>query len=175
MARPKKLLTESDIQRLQTITRGDNTAAVGYRLAAVRTYVNHSAAEVASFFGVTTETVIRWVSKYHEHGVAGLCNQSRGHRIMKLTGENADAVRHWLNNDCNSKGEYVHWTLQRLSLEIKQIYERDISVAALGVTLKKMGIVLKRPRPMHYNSSPEKREEFKKKSSQCDRNAQEKP
>ena len=63
MARPKKLLTESDIQRLQTITRGDNTAAVGYRLAAVRTYVNHSAAEGASFFGVTTETVIRWVSK----------------------------------------------------------------------------------------------------------------
>lgn len=69
----------------------------------------------------------------------------------------------------------MHWTLQRLSLEIKQIYELDISVAALGVTLKKMGIVLKRPRPMHYNSSPEKREEFKKKSSQCDRNAQEKP
>ncbi len=35
MARPKKLLTESDIQQLQSITRGDNSAAVGYRLAAV--------------------------------------------------------------------------------------------------------------------------------------------
>lgn len=116
MARPKKLLTESDIQRLQTITMGDNTAAVGYRLAAVRTYVNHSAAEVASFFGITTETVIRWVSKYHEHGVAGLCNQSRGHRIMKLTGENADAVRHWLNNECNSKGEYVHFCRDDFSI-----------------------------------------------------------
>lgn len=45
----KNLLTESDIQQLQSITRGDNTAAADYRLGAVHTYVNHSAAEVASF------------------------------------------------------------------------------------------------------------------------------
>ncbi len=81
---------------------------------------------------------------------------------MKLTGEKADAVRYWLNNDCNSKGEYVHWTLKRLSLELKLVYDLDISVAALGATLKKMKIALKRPRPMHYNSSPVKQEEFKK-------------
>ena len=172
MARPKKLLTESDIQCLRSITRGDTTAAVGYRLAAVCTYVNHSAAEVASFFGITAETVIRWASKYHAHGIAGLGNRNRGHRPMKLNGENADTVRYWLNNDCNSKGEYVHWTLRRLSLEINQVFGLDISVAALGATLKKMGIVLKRPRPMHYNSSPEKRKEFKKKSSRCDKNAE---
>ena len=32
----------------------------------------------------------------------------------------------------------------------------------MSSTLKKMGIVLKRPRPIHYNSSAEAREEFKK-------------
>lgn len=165
MARPKKLLTESDIQRLRSITRGETTTVVGYRLAAVRAYVNHSAAEVASFFGIRAETVIRWASKYHAHGIAGLENRNRGHRRMKLNEKNADSVRRWLDNDCNSKGEYVHWTLRRLSLEIKQVFGQEISVSALDSTLKKMGIVLKRPRPMHYNSSPEKREEFKKKIS----------
>jgi transposase len=171
MARPKTLLTESDIQQLKSITRGDNTAATGHRLAAVRAYINHSATDVASFFGITAETVLRWVSKYHAEGIDGLSNHLRGHRKMKLNEEKAAAVRYWLNNDCNSNGEYVHWTLQRLSLEIKQVYDLDISVAALGSTLKKMGIALKRPRPMHYNSSPEKREEFKKKSARHSRKA----
>lgn len=40
MARPKTLLTESDIQQLKSIAKGDNTAATGYRLAAVRAYIN---------------------------------------------------------------------------------------------------------------------------------------
>ena len=65
MARPKKLLTEVDIANLNSITRGDSTAAVGYRLAAVRAYVSHSAEEVASFFDTEPETVIRWASKFH--------------------------------------------------------------------------------------------------------------
>lgn len=165
MARPKKLLTEQDIAQLEAITRGDSVAAVGYRLAAVRAYVGHSAEEVGRFFKVRTETVIRWASKFHAHGIDGLSNKATGHRGMKLTGSNAETVRGWLSHDCDAKGNAVHWTLKRLSLEIKNNLGIDISVAALASTLKKMKTTLKRPRPMHDNSSPKQREEFKKKSA----------
>ena len=165
MARPKKMLTDEDIEKLQSITRGDNTAAVGYRLAAVRAYTVHSAEEVASFFDTEPETVIRWASKFHLRGVQGLENKARGHRRMKLTKEMQEAIREWLNNDVDRTGQPVHWTLKRLCLEVKSVFSVDISIAAMGSTLKKMGMAQKRPRPMHYKSSSEAREEFKKKSA----------
>lgn len=165
MARPKKMLTDEDIKKLQSITRGDNTAAVGYRLAAVRAYTVHSAEEVASFFGTKPETVIRWASKFHLRGVQGLENKKRGHRRMKLTKEMQETIREWLNNDVDRTGQPVHWTLKRLCLEMKNLFSVDISIAAMDCTLKKMGMVQKRPRPMHYKSSSEACEEFKKKST----------
>ena len=72
MGRPKRLLTTEDIEKLQSITRGNNTAAVGYRLAAVRAYTTRPACEVASFFDTKPETVIRWASKFHLYGMQGL-------------------------------------------------------------------------------------------------------
>ena len=165
MARPKKLLTEVDIANLNSITRGDSTAAVGYRLAAVRAYVSHSAEEVASFFDTEPETVIRWASKFHSSGLQGLENRSRGHRAMKLSPEMQAHVREWLDRDQDASGDRVHWTLRRLCLEVEKVFRVSVSVAAMGSTLKKMGMALKRPRPMHYNSSQEAREEFKKKSA----------
>jgi len=165
MARPKRLLTAEDIEKLQSITRGDSTAAVGYRLAAVRAYTMRSAEEVASFFDTEPETVIRWASKFHRYGLQGLENKMRGHRKMKLTAEIQDAVRKWLEDDMDHARCPVHWTLRRLCMEVKSVFSVDISVAAMGSSLKKMGMVLKRPRPMHYNSSAEAREAFKKKSA----------
>ncbi len=165
MARPKKLLTESDIATLNAITKGDSAAALGYRLAAVRAYVSHSANEVASFFLTQPETVIRWASRYHSFGTEGLANKGRGHRRMKLSQSAQDTIREWLENDVDSNGNHVHWTLKRMAIEITDVLNVEISVAALGATLKKMGMAIKRPRPMHYNSSPELREEFKKKSA----------
>lgn len=164
MARPKKLLTASDIENLNLIARGDSTAAVGYRLAAVRAYVRHSAEEVASFFDTEPETVIRWASKFHSHGVQGLENRPRGHRAMKLVPEMQVRVREWLDSDRDASGNLVHWTLRRLCLEVQAVFHVSLSVAAMGATLKKMGMALKRPRPMHYSSSPEAREELKKNS-----------
>ncbi len=165
MARPKKLLTEFDIATLNTITKGDSTAAIGYRLAAVRAYVSHSANEVASFFQTEPETVIRWASKYHSFGLEGLTNKKRGHRRKKLSPSAQDTIRAWLEKDVDSKGNHVHWTLKRMTIEIADTMGIEISVAALGATLQKMGMAITRPRPMHYNSSPELREEVKKKST----------
>ena len=169
MARPKRLLTKEDIEKLQSITRGDSTAAVGYRLAAVRAYTTRSAEEVALFFDTKPETVIRWASKFHLHGIRGLENKARGHRKMKLTTEIQETVKKWLKNDEDHKGWPVHWTLNRLCLEVKEVFAVEISVAAMGNTLKKMGMAQKRPRPIHYNSSSEAREDFKKKSAKLDR------
>ena len=165
MARPKKLLTAEDIANLNSITRGDSTAAVGYRLAAVRAYAERPAEEVAAFFKTAPETVIRWAAKYHSFGLKGLENKVRGHRRMKLPEDAQASIREWLEDDVDHSGREVHWTLRRLCLEVKLVFSIDISVAAMGSTLGKMGMALKRPRPMHYNSSPEKREEFKKKSA----------
>lgn len=169
MARPKRLLTTEDIEKLQSITRGNSTAAVGYRLAAVRAYTTRPAYEVASFFDTKPETVIRWASKFHLYGIQGLENKTRGHRRMKMTPEIQDAIRKWLEDDRDPAGRPVHWTLKRLCLEAKEIFAVEISVAAMGSTLRKMGMAQKRPRPMHYNSSREAREEFKKKSAKQNR------
>ncbi len=146
MARPKRLLTAEDIEKLQSLTRGDNMAAVGYRLAAVRAYIKRSANEVASFFGTKPETVIRWASNFHRYGIQGLENKNRGHRRMKLTAEIQDEVRKWLEDDTDHAGHPVHWTLRRLCLEIKSVFSVEISIAAMGSTLKKIGMAQKKDR-----------------------------
>ena len=122
MARPKRLLTAEDIEKLQSLTRGDNMAAVGYRLAAVRAYIKRSANEVASFFGTKPETVIRWASNFHRYGIQGLENKNRGHRRMKLTAEIQDEVRKWLEDDTDHAGHPVHWTGNQVGLFCRNIH-----------------------------------------------------
>ncbi|MBQ7177751.1 MAG: hypothetical protein IJS08_10085 [Victivallales bacterium] len=104
MAWPKKLLTSEDIEKLKTITKGDSTTAIGYRLAAVRAYVRHSAEEVAAYFDTESETIIRWASKFHSNGPKVLETKRRGHRQMKLGTDVQNAVRDWLDGTRTMRG-----------------------------------------------------------------------
>lgn len=137
--------------------------AVVNRLSAVIAYASHKAEDVGHVFGVTSETVIRWASRFHEFGVDGLRDKAKGHRGKKLSGVNAETVRSWIQTGKNAEGKRVHWTLKRLCLEIKERLNIEIGHSALAETLAEMRLVIKRPRPMHYNHDPEKAEEFKKK------------
>ena len=69
------MLTDEDIEKLQSIIRGDSTAAVGYCLAAVRAYTAHSTGEVASFFDTEPETVIA-LGSFIPQTVASICSCS---------------------------------------------------------------------------------------------------
>ena len=133
------------------------------RLSAVIAYASNKAEDVAHVFGVTAETVIRWASRFHESGVDGLRDKTKGHRGKKLSSSNREIIRTWIQSGKNAKGKRVHWTLKRLCLDIKEHFNVEIGHSALAETLAEMKLVMKRPRPMHYSHDPQKAEEFKKK------------
>jgi len=126
-------------------------------------YASHSAKEVGEIFGVTPVSVINWAHAFHESGVDGLRDGSKGHRRKKLSGSNAETVKTWVLSSKDSSGKRVHWTLKRLCIEIREQLGIEVAYSTLSESLAGMGIVIKRPRPMHYHYDPEKAENFKKK------------
>lgn len=50
------------------------------RPSAIIAYASNKAEDVAHVFGVTAETVIRWASRFHESGLDGLRDKTKGHR-----------------------------------------------------------------------------------------------
>ena len=134
------------------------------KLLAIRGYRTLKAKEVSVLFNTTQRTVFKWVEQFRDEGVAGLVDNEKGHRAALLNQEQKDTISGWIDSGKTPEGEDIHWTLELLCTHIERVFQIVIKKSAMGNTLKKMKIVLRRPRPSHINSDPEKQEEFKKNS-----------
>jgi len=133
------------------------------KLLAIRGYKNYTAKEVSYLFKTKPRTVFKWVELFKAHGVAGLVDHKKGHRTALLNLEQRDQIKVWVDSSATPQGEPIHWTLGLLCVYVEQVFGIIIKKSAMGNTLKKMGIALKRPRPSHVSSDPVQQAEFKKK------------
>lgn len=118
--------------------------------------------DVAQLYDVSRRTVYRWITRFRERGVEGLFDQPRGHNPSKLNQTHKEKIAQWLSSGKNEQGERVHWTLERLRLEIKEQFDISISVMPLWRHVRRMGFRMKVPRPVHKKSDPKEQELFKK-------------
>lgn len=132
------------------------------QLRAIMAFEHNSAEHIADVFQVSTRSVFRWIHKFSNHGIEGLKDHPKGHYKSKLSDTQKQQIKDWIKKGTNSKNDIIHWTLEKLKTEIYSEFSVEITTTALWKNLKKMGLTLKKPRPIHHKSNKEEQEAFKK-------------
>ena len=162
MARPKKYFSAELAKKAERLLGKLPKGKLYIRLLAISRSTKHSIKDVAAFVGVEEHTVGRWIKLFSLYGVEGLVDKPKGHYPSKLNNEHKRHIAHWLETQKDARGNPVHWTLEKLSLEIKREFGVSISKTPLWLHLRKMGFVQKLPRPAHIKADKEMQKAFKK-------------
>ncbi len=80
----------------------------------------------------------------------------------KLNDEQKMFIEEWLITGRNASGGPIHWTLKKLKREIEKEFGIEIGTTPLWKHMLGMGLVLKKPRPIHAKANQEEQEGFKK-------------
>lgn len=134
------------------------------QLRAIMAFENNTAEDIAKIFKVSVRTIFRWINKFSRDGIDGLADRPKGHYQSKLTEQQKIQLKGWIIKGTNATGESVYWTLEKLKNEVLHEFDVEITTTALWKNLKKMGLTLKKPRPVHHQTDKEVQEAFKKNS-----------
>lgn len=162
MARPKEIVNEELIIRAKSQLEKFKHHRIYVKLLAIIKTWELPITEVAKFFRVSRDTVSRWIKNFAKEGIEGLIDSPKGHNPSKLNHEHKQEIAIWLETERNSHGETIHWTLEKLQLEIKKQFGISISIMPLWKHLRKMGFKPKVPRPVHAKADRQAQEVFKK-------------
>jgi transposase len=134
------------------------------QLRAIIAFEDNTAEQIAKIFKISARTVFRWINKFTSQGIDGLKDQPKGHYQPRLTEPQKKQLKNWIITGTNSIGESLHWTLEKLVIEIHSEFGVTLTTTAIWKNLKKMNLTLKKPRPAHHQADKEAQEEFKKNS-----------
>jgi transposase len=164
LSRPKEIIDVSLADAAFDALQSLKDHQIHLRLLAIHKCGEHTITEVAGFFGVSRDTVSRWIRRFRSEGVKGLLDKPKGHNPSKLNEEQRKKIAKWLRESKKAKGEKVHWTLEKLRAEIEKEFGICISLMPLWKLIRSQGFRQKVPRPMHAKADEKARSEFKKNS-----------
>jgi transposase len=162
MARPKEIIDQELVLEAKKQLKKFEQRRIYLRLLAIIRAGEYPITEVAKFFEVSRDTVSRWIKRFRAGGVEGLEDKLKGHNPSKLKEEHKKQIASWLETGKNAGGEPVHWTLEKLRLEIEREFGVTISIMPLWSHLRMMGFRQKVPRPVHAKADRQAQEAFKK-------------
>jgi transposase len=162
MPRPKLNIDPETVRKAERELNKIKESKLSIQLKGIIAASSHPVHQIADIFQVSPRSIFRWVTKFKEQGVAGLRDQPKGHMRSKLNDEQKIVIEEWLINGRNASGERIHWTLGKLKKEIEKEFDIGIGTTPLWKHIRGMGLVLKKPRPVHAKASKEEQEEFKK-------------
>ena len=96
MARPKEIIDQDLVEKAQKQLKKYKDGKVYLRLLAVVRAGDHPIVEVAQFFGVTRDTISRWIKSFRKDGVEGLFDRAKGNNPSKLSDEQKQIINHWI-------------------------------------------------------------------------------
>lgn len=162
MARPKKKVDTETMVNAEQELKELRDGKLSLQLKSIIASGEHPVEKVAEIMKFSKRSIFRWVDKFKKDGIEGLKDKPKGHMRSKLNEEHKKQLECWLTSSKNAQGEIVHWTLKKLQHELNQQYDVQIGTTPLWKHLKKMGFVLRKPRPVHVKSDPEIQEASKK-------------
>ena len=168
MGRKKSVIDAALVASAEQALADIKDGYVAIRLLAIINYSEDTAKNISNFLKVDIRTLFRWVKKFKEDGIEGLRDSPKGHKPSILTAEMKAQLKDWVISMKDIEGNDLVWTLGKLQKELRRKYSVEISVPALSNNLKKLRIVLRRPRPTHQNADAEKQDTFKKNSTRSD-------
>ncbi|OPX93345.1 MAG: hypothetical protein A4E62_01924 [Syntrophorhabdus sp. PtaU1.Bin002] len=162
MPRPKMNVDPGTVRRAEEELSKIKESKLAIQLQGIIAAARHPVHQIADILHVSPRSIFRWVTKFKDQGVAGLRDQPKGHMKAKLNDAQKMMIEGWLTSGKNASGERVHWTLAKLKREIEEEFAVAIGTTPLWNHVRKMGLVLKKPRPLHDKANPEEQEAFKK-------------
>jgi transposase len=162
MPRPKMNVDRATVQRAEEELSKIKESKLAIQLQGIIAAARHPVHQIADILYVSPRSIFRWIAKFKEHGVIGLQDQPKGHMKAKLSNEQKQVIEEWLIAGKNASGEHIHWTLQKLKREIEQEFAVTIGTTPLWNHIRRMGLVLKKPHPLHDKANKEDQEAFKK-------------
>lgn len=162
MARPKQKVDDEVINKAESDLKTLKDSDIALKLLTIINYGKYPGAEVAKFFHTSQRNIFRWIEKFKESGIEGLKPRDKGKPQELLNTEQKQQVEMWIIKSQDYKGNDVNWTLEKLSKSIKEYFGIEIKKSAISNNLKKLGIVRRRPRPVHHQADKERQADFKK-------------
>lgn len=163
MGRHKSLLTTETLKKIETDLKQIPNNKTLMILTALKSAATHKQTDVAIMFNISISTLQRWAFLYKEYGIEGLKPKPKGHNPSKLSNLEKETIMKWIIDCTDHSNNSVHWTLKRLKHEILIIFGKTVGKTPLWLSLKAMGLSLRKPRPRHYKADFKKQETFKKK------------
>ncbi len=164
MARPKHKIDPLTLKKAESELEKLDHSKLALQLKAIIASAYNPVEQVAKIFQISTRSIFRWIVRFENNGIAGLIDKPKGHFSSKLSEDHLKEIEAWILSGKNAVGKSVHWTLGKLQKEVAKVFKITISTTALWNHLKKMNLVLKRPRPEHTSSDKQLQSQFKKNS-----------
>ena len=162
MARPKVNVDPETVAKAKEALEKIKDSKLSLQLKAIIAAAEHPVEHVADILKVSARSIFRWITKFKAGSIEGLRDRPKGHMRSKLAEDHKNEIEQWIVSSKNVRGEVVHWTLQKLKKELEKEFGVDIGTTPLWKHLKKMGLVLKKPRPVHAKADINAQEAFKK-------------
>ena len=164
MGRHKSLLTAEIHCKIESDLKQIHNSEIILKLTALKAATTHRQSDVAKMYNISRSTLQRWASLYKDFGKEGLKVKPKGHNPAKLTKSEKETINKWILDSSDHSGTQVHWTLNRLKQEIFNNFGKTVGKTPLWLTLKAMGLSLRKPRPRYYKADLKKQEDLKKNS-----------
>ena len=162
MGRRKTLLSDELYFNAEEALSKIKDAKIVRKLLAITAFKDHKQEEVLKIFRISAPTLFSWIKKFRDKGIEGLLESRGGNNASKLSENQWEEVIEILLNGNNGNSREINWTLEKLQMLIEYRYGVKVSLSTVHYNLGKRGIVLRRPRPLNYQSNKGEQEEFKK-------------
>jgi transposase len=133
-------------------------AKIALRLQSIISSRNNNILHTAKFLGFDRTSIIRWIKRFKESGIAGLEDREGRGRKTIFSKEIKAELRKIIEQDHSI-------TLKRLKIKIEKKFNITFSLSALHNQVRRLGYSNITARPTHYKQDKEKLEDFKKNSN----------
>lgn len=137
-------------------------AVIANRLKAIIAAHNHGIKKVSEVLDIDRTSICRWANKLNKDGAASLINIAKHKDGIKLKSHHKEQIAKWININPNI-------TRQSVVQKLKDKFSLEISLSTARRAMRLVGFSYITPRQTHYKQDKKESENFKKKSSKCNK------
>lgn len=126
--------------------------------------------EISDRLGYSTTWVKKWVRRYKDFGLDGLCDQARPGAPSKLTEDQIMKLYEKVLTGPRAEELLSRYRISDLKEIISRDWKIDYSISGLHSVMKRMKLSHVTPRPQHPKNDPLVMEEWKKKPKSLSKN-----
>jgi len=149
---------------LRKLAKAETDGRITRRLLAIANALcGMDRAAAAKSAGMDRQTLRDWVTRYNEHGVAGLCDRWKGGRPPMLTlDEQAALLAIVMAGPDPEKDGICAFTREDLVAVVEKKFGKSMHPTSMGRLLRRMGLSRQKARPSHPLKDPAAAAAFKK-------------